>query len=121
MRIAALLDPYFDKGTPPMVRALEAEDWAEELRVFPKWAVEAAARWWKSGDNPDRRKRPLEGDIAARCRKEMDAIRAAQVVLAAPMVTVQDQVASSPAPDDVARRKAVADEILRGFAGNRMT
>lgn len=87
MRIAALLEPYFDKGTPAMVRAIEAEDWAEELRGFPKWAIEAAVRWWKSADNPDRRKRPLEGDIGARVRREMDAVRAAQAILDQPLAS----------------------------------
>jgi hypothetical protein len=73
-RIAALLEPYFDKGTPQGVREIEAEDWAEALCRYPQWALQRAVRWWKSADNPKRRQRPIEGDIEARVRVEMDAV-----------------------------------------------
>jgi len=75
-RIAALLNPYYDKDTPAAVRRMEAEDWLEALAVYPQWAIERAVRWWKSEANADRRKRPLEGDIAARCKVEMRGISA---------------------------------------------
>ena len=75
-RVAALLSPYYDKDTPPAVRKMEAEDWLEELKVYPQWAIERAVRWWKSADNKDRRKKPLEGDIADRCKVEMRGINA---------------------------------------------
>jgi len=81
-RVLALLNPYFDKDTPQAIREIEAEDWAQALGAYPYWAIEKAARWWKSEDNADRRKRPLEGDIARRCRVEMDAINAAKIMLA---------------------------------------
>ena len=76
-RVAALLSPYYEKETPQAVREMEAEDWREALAGFPRWAIERAVRWWKSADNPDRRKRPLEGDIAARCRVEMNGVPSA--------------------------------------------
>ena len=75
-RVAALLSPYYDKGTPEGVRRMEAEDWLEALAEYPQWAIERAVRWWKSADNADRRKKPLEGDIAARCKVEMRGIGA---------------------------------------------
>jgi hypothetical protein len=75
-RIAALLSPYYDKGTPAGIREMEAEDWLEELSGLPQWAIERAVRWWKSAENPDRRKRPFEGDISARARVEMRGIAA---------------------------------------------
>ena len=75
-RVAALLNPYYDKDTPAAVRRMEAEDWLEALAEYPQWAVERAVRWWKSEANADRRKRPIEGDIAARCRVEMRGIGA---------------------------------------------
>ncbi|MBL3566168.1 hypothetical protein JMM59_14325 [Rhodovulum sulfidophilum] len=78
-RVGALLTPYFDKETPRALREIEMEDWADALADFPDWAIERAAKWWKSADNPQRRKRPLEGDIAERCRVEMRAVRAARV------------------------------------------
>lgn len=80
-RIAALLSPYYEKDTPQAVREMEAEDWREELAQFPRWAIERAVRWWKSADNPDRRKRPLEGDISARCRIEMNGVPSAVKML----------------------------------------
>lgn len=80
-RIAALLSPYYEKDTPQAVREIEAEDWREALAEFPRWAIERAVRWWKSADNPDRRKRPLEGDIAARCRVEMNGVPSAVQML----------------------------------------
>lgn len=80
-RVAALLSPYYEKDTPQAVREMEAEDWREALAQFPRWAIERAVRWWKSDGNPDRRKRPLEGDIAARCRVEMNGVPSAVKML----------------------------------------
>lgn len=80
-RVLALLNPYFDKDTPQAIREIEAEDWATALSAYPYWAIERAARWWKSDENPDRRKRPLEGDVVARVKREMDGINAAQIKL----------------------------------------
>jgi len=80
-RVAALLSPYYEKETPQAVREMEAEDWREALAEFPRWAIERAVRWWKSADNPDRRKRPIEGDIAARCRVEMNGVPSAVKML----------------------------------------
>ena len=75
-RVAALLSPYYDRDTPQAVRVMEAEDWLQELASYPRWAIERAVRWWKSSDNEARRKKPLEGDIAARCRVELRGIGA---------------------------------------------
>ena len=80
-RVLALLNPYFDKDTPQAIREIEAEDWASALSAYPYWAIEKAARWWKSDENPDRRKRPLEGDLVARTKREMDAVSAARIKL----------------------------------------
>jgi len=80
-RVAALLSPYYEKDIPQAVRKMEAEDWFNALREFPQWAIERAVRWWKSDANADRRKRPLEGDIVARCRIEMDGVASACKVL----------------------------------------
>jgi hypothetical protein len=80
-RVLALLNPYFDKDTPQAIREIEAEDWAAALVGQPYWAIEKAARWWRSDENPDRRKRPLEGDLVARTKREMDAVSAAKIKL----------------------------------------
>lgn len=110
-RIAALLSPYYDRDIPQAVRIMEAEDWAEALAEYPQWAVQNAVRWWKSEHNPDRRKRPMEGDIAARCRKEMDAVRAAEIYLRQPTIA-QAEERPPVSPEDAAERKAAADRIM---------
>ena len=78
-RAASLLLPYYEKNIPQGVREIEAEDWADALAELPEWAIQKAAQWWKSADNPDRRKRPIEGDIVARARFEMQSVLAAQI------------------------------------------
>ena len=82
-RVAALLDQFYEKGVSQQSREFEADDWLVALRGNPKWAIDAAIRWWKSAGNERRHRRPLEGDIAARVAIEMDAVRAAQVKIAA--------------------------------------
>ena len=116
-RVAALLNPYYDKDTPHGVRKMEAEDWEQALSGFPQWAIERAVRWWKSDANADRRKRPLEGDIVARCRVEMDGVASASKVLE----MKQRGAEHKPEP----RERMTADraaEIMRdvGFGVKRM-
>lgn len=79
--IAALLDPYFDKDTPQAVKRLQVLDWQDALSGYPEWAIVAARRWWIGADNPHRHRRPLPGDIAARCDQITRPIRdAARIV-----------------------------------------
>lgn len=115
-RIAALLVPYYEKDTPQAVREIEAEDWAVALGKYPDWAVENASRWWKSADNPIRHKRPLEGDIEARCKFEVSAIKAANIYLKAPAAKMEDQPKLDPvSEEDREHRKQVASDILKEF------
>lgn len=88
-RVLSLLNPYFEKETPQSAREMEAEDWVIALADYPQWAIQNAVRWWKGPENPDRKRRPLEGDIAARCRKEMDAVSAAKLMLAKPIRAIK--------------------------------
>lgn len=81
--MASLLSPYYEKETPQAVREMEAEDWVIILSGKPRWAIDAAVRWWKGADNEKRHKRPMEGDIAARAIFEMGAVRAANIKIAA--------------------------------------
>ena len=55
-----------------------AEDWHEELKRYPGWAIQNACRWWMSVSNGKRRQKPLPGDIAERARKEIGIVRAAE-------------------------------------------
>lgn len=119
-RVAALLSPYYEKDTPQSVRKMEAEDWLEELSGYPQWAIERAVRWWKSAENPDRRKRPLEGDIAAICRREVDVPKTALR-----MLEFRRNGRDFTPPDDRPRERVSAErsaQILAevGFAVKRM-
>ncbi len=111
-RIAALLSPYYEKDVPQAVRMMEAEDWAEALADYPQWAIQNAVRWWKSEHNADRRRRPMEGDIAAACRKEMDAVRAAAFILSQPLAA--PPAPSLPRPDapTAEERRAIAQRAM---------
>lgn len=111
-RIAALLSPYYEKDVPQAVRVMEAEDWAEALAEYPQWAILNAVRWWKSEHNADRRRRPMEGDIATVCRKEMDAVRAAAFILSQPLAP--PPAASLPRPDALTaeERRAIAQRTM---------
>jgi hypothetical protein len=121
-RVAAMLSPYYDRDTPHAVRLMEAEDWAEALAPFPQWAIDRAVRWWKSADNADRRKRPLEGDIVARCRIEMDPVRAAQAYLRQPMVAPVSHALPRPPVPEAQERRQIADRIMAEvFRGKRVS
>jgi hypothetical protein len=115
-RIAALLSPYYEKDLPQAVRIIEAQDWADALSGYPQWAIESAVRWWKSADNPDRRKRPLEGDIAERCEWEMRGIKAAHLYLSLPMVTkANDPPRVLPGPERRAELVAETQRIIKNM------
>jgi len=120
VRIAALLEPFYDKGTPQIVKQMDAEDWADALSKYPRWAIQNAARWWKGEENDSRRKRPLEGDIAARCRLEMDAIYAAERILSKPPVVDEPTPPRDVAPDDAETRREIAARVMASYrTGNR--
>lgn len=104
-RIASLLSPYYEKDTPQAVREMEAEDWVISLTGRPRWAVDAAVRWWKGPDNPMRHRRPFEGDIVARVIVEMGAVRAAQV-----KINAFDAGVTIPAPPSEPERKPMTAE-----------
>ena len=73
--VAVLLSQYYTADVPAAAHQLIAKDWLEALREYPQWAITLAVRWWKSDANLERRKRPLEGDISALCKKELELTR----------------------------------------------
>lgn len=123
-RVLALLSPYFATDTPQSVREVEAEDWLAALGGYPEWAVTAAARWWKSDANPDRRKRPMEGDIAARCKVEMGVVSIAKLAVDRfdrghrPFMEPEREVIP---PEDMEHRRKFASEVMARFAGNNVS
>ena len=70
-RIASLLAQYFQGDISEGMMKSIADDWRHELQEFPAWSIAKAVRWWTGKDNPDRRKKPLPGDIAERAQKEL--------------------------------------------------
>lgn len=113
-RIAALLSPYYEKDVPQAVRVMEAEDWADALAEYPQWAIQNAVRWWKSEHNADRRRRPMEGDIAAACRREMDAVRAAAFILSQPVAQPQSEPErEAVSPERKAEMNAFVQKTIR--------
>jgi hypothetical protein len=114
-RVAALLNPYYEKDTPQMVREMEAEDWLEALSPFPQWAIERAVRWWKSAENADRRKKPLEGDIAARCKVEMRGIGAIPSILSRMASRSHYEFQHPPAPERLTADRAAQIMAEVGF------
>lgn len=114
-RVASLLLPYYEKDTPQSVREMEAEDWLESLIGVPQWAIDRAVRWWKGPDNPDRRRRPLEGDIAIMAKTHFGNIRAV------PAIVDRKRALTKPAPEpqmtreQMEERRKRAAEIMAGF------
>lgn len=121
-RVAALLTAYYAADVPAQIVQFEAEDWADALAEFPDWAITKAVRFWKGEENPDRRKRPMVGDIAARARFEMGAVVVARRAVKwfdagnlHPMWPPQDPPRVPPTPEEMEHRRKVAAELLAGF------
>lgn len=112
-RVASLLDPYFEKDTPQAIREMQARDWADELAEYPQWAIDAAVKWWISADNKDRRKRPMAGDIAARCRVEVGPVQFGQYLLTKPPKKAEPE-RPEPTPEARERIGEVVSNFLRG-------
>ena len=77
-RIAALLLQYFQGEISERMMRVIADDWCREMQDFPAWAIAKSVRWWTGRDNPDRRKKPMPGDIAERAQRELGPIFAAK-------------------------------------------
>jgi len=71
-RILTLLAHYRDRDPlPPDVERAIAQDWAEDLGLFPLWAVEEACRNWRR-DKRRYRFKPLPGDIRNLCEQAVE-------------------------------------------------
>lgn len=61
---------YFVAEMAEPVSMQLARDWTRELAGYPQWAIEAACNWWISKQNPNRRCKPVPGDISERAALE---------------------------------------------------
>lgn len=117
-RVASLLSPYYEKDTPQAVREMDADDWVLSLIEYPRWAIDAAVRWWKGRDNEKRDRRPKEGDIAARAAIEMGAVKAAKIKISAfdaGVTLAKPQEPARPPISEEARARNA--EYAAGFIG----
>lgn len=80
-RIASLLAQYFQGDISEGMMKSIADDWRHELQEFPAWSIAKAVRWWTGKDNPDRRKKPLPGDIAEQAQKELGPLFVARAAI----------------------------------------
>ena len=80
-RIASLLAQYFQGDISEQMMKAIADDWVYEMQEFPAWSIAKAVRWWTGKDNPDRRKKPLPGDIAERAQRELGALAVARLAV----------------------------------------
>lgn len=116
-RVLALLTPYFTSNVPEGVRRIEAEDWRAALDGKPQWAVEKACRWWKSEENPDHRRKPLEGDIVDRVKFEMGiisfgAMKVREYDEGYRQRTMEPERVP-PTPEQMEQRRAFAKTVMR--------
>jgi hypothetical protein len=116
-RVLALLTPYFTPNIPEGVRRIEAEDWRASLEGKPAWAIEKACRWWKSDENPDHRRKPLEGDIADRVKFEMGILSFGAMKVreydAGYTKRMAEPEPERPTPEQMEQRRAFAKTVLR--------
>ena len=77
-RIAALLLQYFQGEISERMMRVIAADWCHEMQEFPAWAIAKSVRWYISRINPDRRRKPLPGDISDIAQRELGPIFAAK-------------------------------------------
>jgi hypothetical protein len=62
----------------------------------------------------------MEGDIAAVCRKEMDAVLAAAFILSQPLRPQQQQLARPPVPDAEEKRAIVERTMSEVFHAKKI-
>lgn len=115
-RVMALLMPYFTSDVPQGVREIEAEDWLVALKDRPMWAIEKACRWWKGDENPDHRRKPIEGDIARRVTFEMGILTFGAMKIreydAGHAMRMTEPERKAPTPGEMAQRREHASRIM---------
>jgi hypothetical protein len=124
-RVMALLSPYFTASVPEAVRVIEAEDWLAKLQGNPQWAIEKACRWWKSEQNPDHRRKPIEGDIANRVKHEMGILSFAALKVKeydAGVSRLSEPKDEPPTQAERDERRIAAERVMAelGFTTKRM-
>ena len=110
-RVVAILSHYFINEFDERQAEAVADDWYDCLKPYPAWAVAKACLWWISRKNDYRRRKPIPGDIGARCEVELSFVRVMQKRVAAfdrdgPPVAV-----AAPKPITPQQREQIAPKI----------
>ncbi len=123
-RVFVLLQHYYvrdisgDTGAAADVQREIAEDWYATLAPYPAWAIDQAARWWISSQNPMYRHKPLPGDIGHQCWSATGDLRAAEIIARrqSAMPLEQPQRArreyTEPTPQELENRRAYAAQVM---------
>ena len=118
-RVLALLLPYYAADVPESIRRIDAEDWRAALVGFPQWAIEKASRWWKSDENPERKRKPMDGDIGERVKFEMGILSFAAMKVREYDEGYQKRIAepepAPPTPEEMASRREFAQGVMQKF------
>lgn len=117
-RVLSLLSHYYVSAEDERATKAKAKDWGDILRGYPAWAINNAAQWWMSMENPERKRKPLPGDIQERAYKEMMCVRAAETVLQARKASEMN-AGSLEAQEPSRVSPEAARDIMReyGFSG----
>lgn len=115
-RVLTLLSQYFAPNMDEGVTSGIADDWCAMLDRYPAWAIANACRWWMSRENPEKKRRPLPGDIQERAYVEMTQLRAAKITLGRGIAkpTPAQSPERPPISDEARARNA---EYAAGFIG----
>ena len=114
-RVVALLSQYFVASGSTELISLQSDDWLEELRGLPFWAIDRAAKWWIGRDNPNRGKKPMPGDISERAIKEQRVTRIMRWRAERAIVAAKQEQAAPVAeltPAELEQRRKAAAEIM---------
>jgi hypothetical protein len=118
-RVLALLLPYYAPDVPEGIRRIDAEDWRAALGGFPHWAIEKAVRWWKSDENPDRKRKPLDGDIVERVKFDMGVLTFGAMKVREYDTGYAERVSpkeeARPTFEDMERRRLFAQDVMRNL------
>lgn len=80
-QVMILLSQYYVSSLPEAVQRETAALWGDELKGYPAWAIRKAVQWWLSEQNPKCDKKPVPGNISARCKAEMGVVKVGEYAL----------------------------------------
>lgn len=121
-RVLTLLSHYYVADADERQAEAMISDWLHELDGLPAWTIAKASRWWLSGKNESRKRKPLPGDISEISKREMGLERLMRASVAAYDRGERPQGASTAnvrserlSDEEKARRREVGEEVVGSF------